>query len=540
MTPAQIDADLDALADCDSRKGFLHFLPHVVVNAQPNRLPFGYIAEPWQWDRERKRAGALDALAGINRGYMGKWWFWSGCAKGNDKSTGVGRRMLYLLAYARKPLQLYICSGKEEQAAIITLAMKMELEANPWLAEKAWVSDYSGGGASGSELHVLPMKAATGQGIFPDYLVADEVTHWEHDEGRKFWDFILGSVGKRARACLFEVCTNAGFKGTWQWDVRNEYAKSPRWDFFEQPAHSKLASWLDAEAIDALAAGMSFGEKRRLHGNEWIDPGEENGVVTLAEAQACVDPDLTERTEGDPALRYYAVVDYGEVHDRTAMCVMHNVPGTDEVVIDRLDVWQGSHEDPVQIEIPEDWDGKDDGVPAPRSVEGWLELTRHQFKVLALVFDKYQMTALAQKYTRRNVRVEYFEYMAGKKNMAMAKLLQEMIRNRKLTWSAKAGYLEGVEDSTFAIELSRLVRKTMSYGWRIDHEANGYDDRANAVGMGLIYAVPETRPAGKMGPTSVPRENTEPQKPGIDMSGPVPQPSRDWAKERGLFGMGRR
>lgn len=528
----QVHSDLDALADLDSRQGFLHFLPHVLINSQPERQVFADVAEPWQWDRERRRARAIDDLCGIKTGYQGKRWFWSGCAKGNDKSTGVGRRLLFLLGYSKKPLQLYICSGKEEQAAIITLAMKMELEANYWLSKRVWVSDYSGGGASGSALHVLPMKAATGQGIFPDYLVADELTHWEHEEGRKFWDFILGSVGKRAPNCVFEVCTNAGFQGSWQWDVRNEYRNSPFWDFYEQPAGSQLASWLNEAAINELSKGMSRGEKRRLHGNEWIDPGEENGVVTLADAQACVDPKLTELTEGDPKLRYYAAIDYGEVHDRTALCVMHNVPGSDHVVIDRLDVWQGSHEDPIKILTPEDPEEQH-----LRSVESWIEITRKHFKLMALVFDKYQMTALLQKYVRKNVRVDVFDYMAGKKNMAMGKLLQNMIQNRKLTWSAEAGILEGVEDRTFAIELARLVRKQMSYGWRIDHDASGFDDRSNAVGMGLTFCVPETRPGGQVGPSvsTTKSDEEEAQRPQ-----PAPQPRRNWALERGFYGMGRR
>lgn len=533
---AQTDDELDAFADVQSRKGYIHFLPHVVVNSSPKRQRFRLCGQDWQWDREYRRAGVIDNICGINPTYTGKRWFWSGCAKGNDKSTGVGRRLLYCLAYSTKALQIYICSGKEEQAAIITSAMKMELEANPWLAKRAWVSDYSGGGASGSELHVLPMKAATGQGIFPDYLVADEVTHWEHAEGRKFWDFIVASVGKRASVCVFEVLTNAGFKGSWQWDVRNEYENSPYWDFYEQPPHSKLASWLVPELIDELAKGMSRGEKRRLHGNEWIDPGEENGVVSLKDAENCVDPTLEERTDGDPRTRYFAAIDYGELHDRTALCVMHNVPGTDEVVIDRLDVWQGSPENPVLIDIPEDWDGKDRGIPAPRSVEGWIELVRKHFKVLAFVFDKYQMTSLLQKYQRRNVRCEVFDYLAGKRNMHMAKLLQTMIQNRKLTWSKDAGLLENASDSTFALELARLVRKPMVYGWRIDHEASGHDDRATAVGMGLCYCVPEARPGGKLGPTTVPVDQQE----DLPRHQPVPLPHRDWVTERGLYGMNRR
>lgn len=468
------------IADAESRLGYLHFLSYFVVNSQPKRQRFGLIAEEWQRDREVSRAGSIDSLCGLNDYYTGFRRFASFCAKGNDKSTGVGRRLLYMLAYSTRPLQLYICSGKEEQAAIVTAAMKMELDANAWLRDKVEVSAFSGSGASGSELHVIPMKAATGQGIFPDYLFADEITHWEHGAGEEFWDFIVGSINKRPQ-CVFEIASNAGYKGSWQWRIRNEIAKSPRWDYFEQAEWSRLAGWMDEAAIAEDSKLMSQGERDRLHGNRWIDPGEERGYLTLADAEGCVDPDLTERTKGEPNLRYWAIVDYGtgmveRNRDRCALCVMHNVPGTDEVVIDRLDCWEErTPGQRIAIDIPED----DSTV---RSVEGWIEITRRNFKILGLILDPWQMESLAQKYQRKNVRVERFEFRAGKKNMRLAELLRTMVQNRKITWSKDAGLLEGADDDTFAKELARLIKKKMIYGYRFDHESGAHDDRCLVSG----------------------------------------------------------
>lgn len=218
LSPAVLP-ELEKLADLSSSEGYLTYLPFVVLNSQPRRQTFREVAEDWQWRREEVRAGCLNDIAGIVKGYEGPRWFWEGCAKGNDKTTGVGRRINWLLGYAKDPLQIYICSGSEDQASLITSAMILELQLNPWLQKRVKVTPLGGEGLSGSKLHVLPMRAATGQGIFPDYLVADEVTHWQHDEGKRFWDFVMASITKRP-SCMFEVCTNAGHIGSWQWDVR--------------------------------------------------------------------------------------------------------------------------------------------------------------------------------------------------------------------------------------------------------------------------------------------------------------------------------
>ena len=533
MTDLDLEPALDRVADWEARQGYLKFLHHVVVNSQPIKLPFRLIGEAWQHEREERRAGALDHLAGLNLDYSGKRRFYSGCAKGNDKSTGVARRLLYLLAYSRTPLQLYICSGKEEQGAIITAAMKMELASNPWLASLVDVSDYTGRGASGSELTVMPMKAATGQGIFPDYLVADELTHWEHEGGRKFWNFIMGTIRKRP-SCMFEVLTNAGHIGSWQWSVRNEIQKMPEyWDFFEQPANSTLASWMDEGAIERDGKLMDPGEKRRLLLNEWIDPGEERGYLTLAEALLCVDPFLKEESCGIPGNEYFVVLDYGGVNDRTALGVLHSMPGTDSIVVDRLDCWQGTRTDPVQIDI-------DDDSPSSRSVEDWLEVTfhKHHFgRNCTIVLDPTQLEGLAQKYERKGHRVLRFEYMGGKNNYRMAQLLKSQIQNKKISWSPNAGLLLGAEDDTLAKELARLIKKPMSYGYRFDHESGRHDDRAVVLGMGLVYMIPEIMPGGARGP-----ERVKPKEP--DENAPViglPYgPSQNWAKGRNLFGMGNR
>lgn len=497
----------NALAGLEAAKGYLHFLDYVTVDAQPLKKPFRHIAEPWQWERALRSAPAINNLAGITDNYTGVKAFWNGYHKGSDKTHDSARELCWLLGWSKRRLNLYICGGSEDQAALITTAMRGILLDNKWIAERVECTKLTATGSSGSELTVLPMNAYTGQGIFPDYVVATEVTHWMYEDGKRFWEFILESVNKRPN-CVLKVETNAGTKGTWQWTERNRIEKSKFWSFYEAPVGEPLPTWMNQEKIDDDSQGLTPGERDRLYRNRWIDPGEDKGYLTLADAERCVDPSLKEETEGKRGFEYYAIMDYGGVYDRAAMVVMHPVPGTDMCVIDRLDCWQGTHEDRIAInrdpEAPEYY----------RSLEEWFDVTRMRFHIRCLIVDPYQLEGLAIKYERRGLRVERFEYHAGKKNYRMAQLLQSCVQNRKITWSPWAGLLpdtyasqgrtHAIEDTTLALELSMLVKKPTIYGYRFDHEVGRHDDRAAVIGMGLIHIFPEAAPFGSHGPKVVP------------------------------------
>lgn len=495
---------LYALADLDSERGYLAFLHHVVVDAQPRKLPFRRIAETWQWERAMRAAPALDFLGGVTPNYTGPAWFWNGYHKGSDKTHESARQLCYLLGWSKRRLNCYVCAGKEEQAALITKAMRGILTDNPWIAERVRVTELTATGTSGSELTLLTMNAYTSQGAFPDYIIAEEVTHWLYDEGRSFWEsFVLGSINKRPN-CVLSVSTNAGHRGSWQWDERNRISKSPYWSFYEAPVGGPLPTWMSPEKIEDASQGMAPGERDRLYRNRWVDPGEEHGYLTEAESLLCRDPLLTEVTHGDRYTEYYAVVDYGGVNDRTALGVMHAVPGTDTALVDRLDCWQGTHENRIAI--------IDDGTEN-RSVEGWINVVRRNFRLAGLILDPAQMEGLAIKFERAGLNVIRFEYRGGKANHRLAQILKTSVQNRKVSWSPGAGKLPPhfvergrkrlVEDDTFEKELAMLVTKPMSYGYRIDHESGRHDDRAICVGMGLLHVLPNALPPGSHGPKGV-------------------------------------
>lgn len=487
-----------AVADAESARSLTDYLRRVVINCRPSPRRFGDVARAWQWERANAMTPALEQVAGLRSGYDGSLNFWYGAGKGADKSSFIARTFSWLLAYAKQPLSLYACAADTDQASLIRDAMEAELKLNPWLSARVNVAKRHAEGAGG-RLEILASDAASGQGKLPDVVVADELTHWRNKD---FFDAIYSARNKRP-GCVFAVITNAGFRGTWQWELRNLAASSPGWHFFEQPAGVPLDSWMNAARITEDRKLLTPGEARRLLDNEWIDPGEENGFVSLAEAERCVDDSLSERDVGDPRFSYYLAVDYAPVRDRTALCVLH-LEG-EHAVVDRLDVWQGSADARVQI----------------ADVERWIDDRLRGFRVAAVVVDPYQLESTTQRLRQRGVRVEQYESRGGKRNYELANALRGAVLSRRVRWSPAAGRLNG---ETMASELAALVMKSMSYGSRIDHEHGGHDDRAVAVGMALVVALSDPRAAAGEPPRAI-----EHAKPSV--------PSLGYAQSRNLFGM---
>jgi len=497
------------LCDRASARSFASYLDSVVIDSVPPRR-FASLREPWQTERYDRFADALSYVSGHSDSYDGPLNFWLGYSKGHDKTTGIGRVVNWLLAYAKRRLRGFACAADSDQDRLLSEAMVREAGLNPWLKKRLRIQQKWGYGASGSSIQILAADAASAHGILPDFLILDEITHWE---SKDFFDAIYSSRDKRPR-CLTFVLTNAGVRGSWQHQLRNLSAASPHWNFYEQPQGVQLASWMDAAAIAESRKMLTLSEARRLHDNVWVDPGEDCGFVSLAEAEACEDETLPLVAVGGAGRRYWAGVDYGEKKDRTALSVLH-LEADGVVRVDRLDVWAGSPTAPVPIE----------------AVERWMEEQQKRYRGIEFVVDPYQMVSSIQKLEARGVPVHRWESRGGKKNYELAQNLRTLILSRRIRWPRGCGALAlptGLplsDPSSLTSELGDLITRAMSYGYRFDHEGGGHDDRAVSVGMAALFAV-AAPPLSLPTPTPI----LTPQK---------TLPQLNWAAKRGLYGVAR-
>jgi hypothetical protein len=349
--------------------------------------------------------------------------------------------------------------------------MQAEARLNPWLNERLKFATWRVEGASNSKLRVLSADAYSSYGLKEDFMVLDEITQWPK---RDLWDAVYSGRQKRPH-CVLAVITNAGLLGTWQRDIFEMAKRSSDWYVYESPG--QIAGWMPRERVEELKQALPAPLARRLIDNVWIDPAEECGFVTRAEAQLCVRTDLARQSRGRPGVRYVASIDYAPVRDRTCMCVGHEEDGS--IILDRMDMLQGSHERRVPIQ----------------AVEAWIDDVRKAFFKPTFIVDPYQLESTIQRY-EGTVEVERFEARGGKANYELAANLRNLIVNRRIAWYPKAGELlvEGKSED-LVDEFAGVILRTTSYGFRIDAEGTRHDDRVVALGQMALHLVQQARGA---------------------------------------------
>ena len=177
-----------------------------------------------------------------------------------------------------------------------------------------------------------------------------------------------------------------------------------------------------------------------------------------------------------PGVRYTIGLDVGLRHDRTVAAVCHAepIPGTDRrsVVLDRMEVWQGSRLRSVQL----------------RHVEEWLQETSVRYNRALVRFDPYQAIGSMQRLKNAGVRVEEFAFSASSVGRIATTLLQ-LIRERELALP---------DDDALLSELRGVRLKESSPGvFRLDHDRGQHDDRAVALSLAATALIerPPVRPA---------------------------------------------
>lgn len=461
-----------------ARLSLAYFLDSLVINSSPEPKRFGVCADKWQRELVAPMVPAIDHLAGLNPEYSGPLWFTQILARGHNKSSLEAWIAAFLLLSSKRIIHGYILAADRDQGRLVLEALTDMLLFNPWIAEHLTVTKNRITGPAGY-IEVLPCDAASAMGLRGNFYIADEFVHWKR---QKEWTALVSGLDK-VLPTVFVAISNAGLLGTWQHDVWREACADPKHNatFYRQ---GTLASWLDVEALNRSRRRLPPSEARRLIDNVWIDPSEEFDYLRRSEVSLCeklgIDLGLTYRLRRQVGVsNYVAAIDYGARRDRTALVVLHEAQSR-VVTIDRLDVWQGTPDAPIQIE----------------RVEAWIEDVRKAFQPRVFVIDPYQMESTLQWMIKKNIPAESFASRGGAANFEMAQHLRALIVEQRLTWYEGAGNLNVVDrhtgiasSETLMDELVALRTKRMPYGYRFDHENQKHDDRAVAITMAALRAV---------------------------------------------------
>lgn len=462
--------DYERVAAAASARSFTDYLSFVTIDSRPEPRPFREAAEEWQWRQANTLAPMLERLAGIRDSYHGPRRLWLTYPRGHDKSSSIARAMNWLLKFSKRPnLRLYVAAADRDQAGQVADFMRVEAGHNPWFGGGIKHHSLNVYGQNGGQLKVLAADAAGSFGSKPDVLVCDELANWPQTRAAEDLFYSLYSGMEKRPDSVVLVITNAGVKNSWQWDFLVQAKKSQDWVVYEAPG--PLSRYMDPAKVQELRAQLPRAVGDRVIGNRWVDPGEDANFVTPDEAAACETLGrrlkLSYQPAGRPGTRYTAAVDYGLVKDRTVLCVVHRREDG-VVVVDRMDVWQGSKGSPVKA----------------ADVEEWMTRVDRDFQKPTFVVDPHELEGSVQRLPR--LSIERFQYRGGKGNHEAAANLLSLARSGLLAWYPDCG--RHPDGSTLKDEICEVVIKVMSYGYRIDHELSKHDDRVVAVAMAALQA----------------------------------------------------
>jgi len=449
-----------------------------------NPLLLGDHMDDWQ----KKDFDAIDPCLKYVAGHTNKpppyQRFWRQRARGHSKTTDCAIDLTWLLLTTNRPLDGISASGDRDQAKLVREQMEKIARTNQWLFQ---ILDYQRNTVinknTGAKLTIISSDVASSWGITPDFVFADELTHWEKDE---FWHSIISSFAKREKRGMIIVGCNAGFGYDWKWQAKQFAISSPLW--YHSSPKGTIASWMSQSMLDEQKALLPRGEYARLWENEWQETG--GTYVTLAETQACCDDKLKPRIKCEQdGWKYIASLDYAPKHDRTVGTVMHQIGET--VIVDKMDVICPKVTGvTTRIEWVRDW-----CMNVEREFGG-------DYGQVVFVFDQYQLLGTMQQLEDEGLWVETFEFASGVGNWKMAIVLRHFIIEQKVKWYPDCGVLrdregniidDGPVKDDLENELASLVVVNYSNGkrWRFDHIQDNYhhDDRCYSLGAGLYWLV---------------------------------------------------
>ena len=141
--------------------------------------------------------------------------FWLERTKGASKDTDLAVMLLWLLAFAQRPLVCQVGAADRDQADELRKACKGMLRVNPWLAEVIEVQASAVLGLRNeSRCDILTSDAPSSHGARPDLVILNELSHVP---SREFAETLLDNAEK-VPSGLVVIATNAGFDPSWQYE----------------------------------------------------------------------------------------------------------------------------------------------------------------------------------------------------------------------------------------------------------------------------------------------------------------------------------
>ena len=400
--------------------------------------------------------------------------------RGHSKTTDLAVMVVWAMAFATRPIKGYAFAADQDQAKLLKNAVEVILRLNPWLGQILETNNNvvkntaKGHPGQGATLEISTSDVASSYGILPDFIICDEVTHWEGDGS--LWHSIISSAAKR-ESCLLVCISNAGFCDSWAWAVREAARTSEDWYFSR--LDGPQASWITEKTLAEqrrMLPGKAFD---RLWLNIWSTAGGDALPPELIER--AFHPELSPMSGSEENWSYVAGVDLSKTRDNSAICVLA-VPSDGAAGRIRL----------AYTKVWRPMGGKIDMLEVQRTI---LSLDK-TYGLEFVAFDGYETEHLAQTleadtdHLSRNIRRTY----GSEPWMRTIPPTPANIRQQATLT------IEGFNDNRFEFyecedlrrDLLKLRAEEKSYGIRLtsprSNDGSGHGDLASAFLVALLLA----------------------------------------------------
>ncbi len=387
--------------------------------------------------------------------------------RGHSKTTDITIAAAWPLITSTKPIRGIAAAADQDQAGLIIDALQ-RLKANHVDLFKTIKLTRTGARntETGSELQLISSDVGSSYGILPDFIICDELTHWPDGRGEDMWYSLISAAAKKPR-CIITVQTNAGVGRGWQFEIRQHARTSDRWHF--SSLNGPQAPWITAESLNEQKAILPPAIYNRLWLNQWQH--SDGDFVSLAEADSCIDVNGSMQGHSVRGRSYVAALDFGSRRDNSVGVLCHRDGNT--IIVDRMDVGTPTPDRP----IPTSW------------AKHWFEQVQLNYEDVTFIVDPWQMQTCIEELSR-TARVKPIEFAGSQYNHRLAMCLRQLIIERRITYYNHCGSIPGPHRNDLSTELASLLLHQSGPGWlRIDHKANGHDDRAFALGAAALELI---------------------------------------------------
>jgi phage terminase large subunit-like protein len=277
---------------------------------------------------------------------------WLERGRGSSKTLDLAVAATWALFASRRQLSGIAAAGDQDQARLLRDAIARICWMNPWLTRILQVNNYIVRNTkTGSNLEIISSDAGTSYGLTPDFVIVDEIVHWQHANGEELWTSLLSSSAKRDTNMLV-IITNAGMTDDWQWKLREKVRLSNAWFFHRL---DRPAGWITDRALKEQEALLPSIAYRRLWLNEWTTGGGD--ALTEEVINAAFIPHLTPQQSAQSGYEYVGGLDLGVSRDASAVCILgvrRSAEGHGRIRLAFTRVWRPSRNQKVNLQEVED------------------------------------------------------------------------------------------------------------------------------------------------------------------------------------------